>query len=619
MCGISGFISLIENSNYLNLFNNKNLLNHRGPDNFSNWTNYNNTVCLFHNRLSVIDIDNRSNQPMTSSSGRFVIIFNGEIYNFKELKINLERIYKTNFKTHSDTEVLLECIENYGLKDALSKISGMFAFVLYDKENDIVSLVRDPVGEKPLYYYHDFSNNIIFFSSEIKLFKKINLNLTINPLKVQEFFLLGYTNGEETLFKNVIRLFPGTIYDINRKNNALNIITYQYFDSSKLKNNNSTLSLDDHCNFIENKLIDILKNQTLTDRKTGFFLSSGLDSTLLVTLASRYLDTNPETFTLKICDEKFDESKDANRIANYLNTNHHEVAMSKLDIIDAAINCKEVFCDPISDSSQIPTLFLSKKVSSKVTVILGGDGGDEIFSGYRRYRTTYYIWQLKAILKIIKLNKIPSPILKLINIFLNQRQVRKLESINNLNNINEIYLNLVSFLNTDSINFNDIFHKISFNNSNCKYSIMDELMLWDFSNYLTNDLLLKIDRSAMNYGLETRSPYLDLNLIKYCWGINRELIHNDKLIQKKILSNYIPAELISAEKKGFGSPLSKWITNDLNELIHDEFYSRKFIENDFIDSKQMQNMLKKQVLFNEDWSHEIWSNFIFSQWHNEYC
>jgi len=620
MCGISGYISNNPNENIYKLLNNKELLNHRGPDDFSNWSNHANTVNMFHNRLSIIDIDKRSKQPMVSSSGRFVISFNGEIYNFKKLKEILLKKCNITFKTDSDTEVLLEGIEYFGLNEFLNKIKGMFAFALHDNVNDTTYLVRDFFGEKPLYYY--LKNNDLIFSSEIKLFKKINLGLTVKQKKIEEFFFLGYTLGEKTLFEEVQRLLPGHIYQIKRNKNNLEVFKTKYFDCRNLINNHKDfkiMNFSDTVNNVENSLINILNDQTHCDRKTGFYLSSGLDSSLLVALVKNKSAIIPETFTLKFDDKNYDESGKALKIAKYLKTNHHEIFMNKNDVVNTAIDCGKIFCDPISDSSQLPTVFLSKQVSSQVSVILGGDGGDEIFSGYDRYHHAYKIWVYKKIINKFKSDNLSNVIFDFIKLFLSDRQKRKIDTLKQTTHPNEIYLYLIMHWDSNSINLNELFESFSTKSILDKYDILDELMYWDLSNYLPHNLLLKIDRSSMNYSLETRSPYLDIDLVIQTWNINRKIIHNSKkIIQKSILKKYLPIDLISKEKKGFGSPISGWIRNELYELINDEFNSKRFLDNNLINSKQSLQYLAEHVEYSNEWSHEIWSTFVFSQWHKQY-
>jgi asparagine synthase (glutamine-hydrolysing) len=621
MCGISGFISNNINENIFKLLNNKFLLNHRGPDDFSNWNNQTNTVNLFHNRLSIIDIDKRSKQPMVSSSGRFVISFNGEIYNFKKLKETLIKKCNINFKTDSDTEVLLEGIEYFGLIEFLNKIKGMFAFALHDNVNDTTYLVRDYFGEKPLYYY--LKNNELIFSSEIKLFKKINLELTVKQKKINEFLFLGYTLGENTLFEEVQRLLPGHIYQIKRNKNNLEVFKTKYFNCRKIINNNidlRSINFSDAVINVEDSLINILNDQTYCDRKTGFYLSSGLDSSLLVALAKNNMSIVPETFTLKFDDINYDESGKALKIAKYLKTNHHEIFMAKNDIVNTAIECGKIFCDPISDSSQLPTVFLSKQVSTHVSVILGGDGGDESFSGYDRYHYAYKIWLYKKILNKLKSDNLSKLIFNFIKLFLSERQKRKIDNLKQTIHLNEIYLYLIMHWDLNKINLNELFESFSTKSGLDKYDILDELMYWDLTNYLPNNLLVKIDRSSMNYSLETRSPYLDIDLVIQTWNIDRKIIHNSKkIIQRSILKKYLPTDLISKEKKGFGSPISGWIRNELYELINDEFNSKIFEDNNLINSKQSLQYLTEHVKYSKEWSHEIWSTFVFSQWHKQYA
>ncbi len=657
MCGIFSYISKkIINYDFETFKKDNSLLFHRGPDqNLSKeYVSQDYKIFLGHNRLSIQDLSTNGIQPMSSSNGRFEIIFNGEIYNHKKLRNMLDSKHQIEWSSTSDTETIVNFYQAYNedLDFFFKNIEGQFAFLIYDKKLNTIFISRDLTGEKPIYL--SIQDGQILISSDLKpIISNPYFKKEISSEALNKYLILNYIPNPLTIFKKTFKLPPSSYLKINLNEYNFepstnfnefiscsgitydNWWSYNKFDNDKIKSNNSIKSFSYYKNLIKNSLNESVKKQTLSDVGIGTFLSSGLDSSLISSMLSRH--TSASSFSVGFEYSNFDESKMSKKIANHLGLNHNEIIFNAKDTFNIIPQISKAFAEPFADSSQIPTMMISKFASQKIKVIMSGDGGDELFGGYNRYLLAEKFIKLKKILPypiyqiIIKsLNILPKKyISRLINIFLNKKNINKynllnvnkfLNKINNINNIDDLYINLVN----DYTAKNILIDKYHFNES-YKFTKYDKILDYiesfmrkDFETYMTDDILCKVDRSSMYYSLESRAPFLDKEVIKNAYLIpNQYKINNyrSKFILKDILRDYLPDTLISNEKKGFAVPISIWIKNELKEWAHDTLLQN---QHGFFDTAVVQKLFDNHVNDIENNEHKLWSIIQFNQWHSEY-
>ena len=420
MCGITGIIKN-QISNNLNLeYQIKKMsssLEHRGPDNFGYWLDNINGVALGHQRLSVIDLSNAGNQPMQFLKGRFVLCFNGEIYNHLEIRKEIDSFNKeiTKWNSSSDTETLLKAFEIWGVKKTLSICSGMFSFALWDKKRKTLILGRDRFGEKPLYY--GWVNKDFVFASELKAIKTIvNFNNPICKEALYAYLKFNYVPSPLSIYKNLYKLEPGSFVEIDQSTDKFSKINLEHFWSleNMIKNcqNNEFINETEGIIELEKRLTKSVKSQMLSDVPLGAFLSGGVDSSLIVSLMQKENFKAINTFTVGFQDREFDESKKAKAIASHLGTNHNEIFVNEKESLETIPILPKIYDEPFADSSQIPTYLICRAAKQKVTVALSGDGGDEIFGGYNRYNWCPKIWNKVSWLPLIFRNSFSNLTLK---------------------------------------------------------------------------------------------------------------------------------------------------------------------------------------------------------------
>lgn len=644
MCGLSGFVGFENLKNPKEIINLMgNTLNHRGPDNGSSWVDFNNQIALYHNRLSIIDIDKRSNQPMKSSSGRYVIIFNGEIYNFKSLKkeieiyLNQKNIIK-KWKTRSDTEVLLEGIEIWGLKNFILKTEGMFSIAIFDKKKNNLSLCRDRFGEKPLYY--GSNGNSFFFCSELKALNHYpNFNKSIKKESVINFVKYSQIAGPATIYENVFKLMPGSIIDFSLTTKKIN--EYLYWSAQDVaENTNKTIKeTDNYIDDFDHLIFNTIKKTIISDRPVAFFLSGGIDSTLIASIANSFSNTKINTFTAGFENKKniIDERRHARKIANNLDTNHEECAIKENDLFESINEMPKIFCEPFGDSSQIPTYLISKKMRENFTVAISGDGGDEIFGGYYRNSNGYNTWN-----KIKKLNKIEKNIYLLFLIILNNSiplqkiedylklknlnifpsdlklKINKLISLFNQKNLKQYYSKLVSsdFIQQefqDGKVLNNILEKIN----QSKLSDYDKIMLFDINFYLANDILTKVDKASMASSLEVRSPFLNHKIYEKSLSLPNEIKFKNntpKYVLKKILERYVPKHLFDRPKQGFEIPVDEWLLGLKKNYYKDIIFDKS---TNLFEIISHEKIFEKWKIFEDrkfNYSKLFWNILMYQMW-----
>ncbi len=631
MCG---FVGICKKKNKLsdqdiediNSISNK--LYHRGPNQSSNWLNSEKNVFLAHRRLSINDLTSNGIQPMKSNSGRYVIIFNGEIYNFLDLKKNYTpKDY--NFKSSSDTEVLLALIEKHGIYESLKKLNGMFAFVLYDLKLNKVFLARDCAGQKPLYYYKD--ENCFFFTSELRGLNLKGLKKKLSKEALQYFFQLSYIPAPLTIYENVYKIKRGTVIDLDVNTFELKekkIIREKNFYDLKNKNFNEKLNIFDQI------FSQVASDHLISDVNNGTLLSGGVDSSLVTYYANKVSNNKINSYCVKSINTDYDESEYAKKIASKIGSNHTTLEFSKNDFFHEVINIHKVYDEPFGDSSQIPTYLLFKSVKENIRVALSGDGGDEVFLGYNRYlflnkyynKLKFFNYSSRKILSkalnLISENKL-NQIGKILNLnyFNFGNKISKVSNALQFNNLEEFYFQIVrqdynidNLVKLNTENKKSYIEQIKF-----KFDLnnLDNFQKLDFDTYLCDDIFVKVDRASMYNSVESRAPFVDNRLIDFaCELDSQEKIkkNNAKYFLKKILDRNMPDINFNRPKMGFGNPIGLFLNNELNEWATNLIYNNNdFIEN-LINIEHVQKIWKLHQINKKDYSNIIWNFLILKNW-----
>ena len=575
MCGIAGYYSSENRFSRDDIVSMTSCLAHRGPDAEGYFQD--GAVGLGHKRLRIIDLSDAANQPMFSHNNRYVIVYNGEVYNYKEISKELNR----QWKTHSDSEVILEAYSEWGV-NFVNKLNGMFAIAIYDKQEKILFLCRDRLGIKPLFYYRDGEN--FAFASELKSLLKsehINKNKALNKRAISTFLHLGYIPEPMTIYKNIYK-FPSGHYAIigARHVETPNLDVSIDISIKKYWNAEDNIKPGLICNFEEAKtklnelLISSVSYQLVSDVPYGVFLSGGTDSSMVTAIAQKITGKPVKTFSIGFKESKYNEAPYSKAIADYLGTDHHEFIVSYKDAIPLIEEMTDVYDEPYADSSAIPTMLVSELAKKYVTVVLSGDGGDELFFGYGAYR-----WANRLSNPLIRLFRKPIgfALSQLSNRYKRAAYLFRYsgkEKIKSHIFSQEEYLfteNELNNLLTEDYNIS-VLPEEKQDKIQRNLSPVEEQALFDLNYYLKDDLLVKIDRASMKYSLETRVPLLDHRIVEFCLNLSPELKQKgniQKFLLKEVLYDYIPKKYLMRPKWGFAIPLNKWLRNELSYLIDD--------------------------------------------------
>lgn len=605
MCGIAGiyYFNGQNEEDDLSLPISRSL-RHRGPDAGNTYTN--NRILLVHRRLSIIDPAERSNQPFVSASGRYVMVFNGEIYNFKEIARDL------NIKTltTSDTEVLLEAFEREGTA-VTARLNGMFALVIYDTYTEELYLLRDRMGVKPLYYYQD--ENIFAFASEIKALleiPRIKKSRSTDPLAVSAFLNLGYVPEPLSIYKKIRKFPSATIGTLSPRG----LTCKKYWQLQPVK---SQLAFQDSKEELKSLLESSVQYRLISDVPFGIFLSGGVDSSLVTAIAQKSSGASLKTFSMKLFEEERDESPFAKKVSEHLNTYHTEFTVSAKDIQDLIPLMPSVFDEPFADSSCFPTLMISSLARKSVTMALSGDGGDELFLGYGAYP-----WAQR--LKQPLYRAFRYPIYKLLYAVGSNRYKRAAQLFNYPSaHFRSHVFSQEQYLFSRKEISDLLTHKVSFMNmkeesqSALVLKEMEKQAYFDLNYYLKDDLLVKVDRSSMRNSLEVREPLLDYRLVEYAYNLPQDFKHRggiSKFILKEVLYDYLPAGLFDRPKKGFSVPMNTWLKKDLRSLV-ETYVNGTFWEKwDLIKPGKAEELRKKFFGGHDYLYNRIWQLIVLGQW-----
>jgi len=648
MCGFSGFINF--NTDYgdplVLLQRMGDQLTHRGPDDSGVWFDKDCGVGLSHRRLSIVDLSVQGHQPMRSTSGRYVISYNGEIYNYQKLK---EELTQAGFGFHggSDTEVLLVAIEFWGIKKALHKSNGMFAFALWDSKDQVFSLVRDRMGEKPLYYgWQGKSKSRVFlFGSELKSMRQhpswqggIDRNSLANLLRY------NYIPAPQSIHPDIYKLRPGHLLQLKRKNNGEWSKSDECWWSlqevaQKASINPFTGDRVDVVNHLDKLLHNAVQEQSLADVPIGAFLSGGVDSSSVVSIMQAISSCPIKSFTIGFESSAYDESSDAHIIAKYLGSDHQEWIVTADDALSLIPKIPNYYDEPFADASQIPTLLVSSLARKSVAVALSGDGGDELFAGYNRHQwAPSLLRKIQLIPKIVRkaiavLIETPSPngwdyFFKIVDPILPNRlrarhpgeKIHKIAILLRQSGERELYEALVRIwpnplplLSGDSYNLTDRHNNLwSLGNS-----FTERMTYLDTATYLPDDILVKVDRAAMSHSLETRVPLLDHRIVEFAAQLPLSMkIHqgSGKWILRKLLEKYIPRNLIDRPKSGFGVPIGEWLNGPLQDWAEDLLSEKKLKDGGYFNVKQARGVWMQHTSGKKNHQYQLWSVLMFQDW-----
>ncbi|HEX7905921.1 MAG TPA: asparagine synthase (glutamine-hydrolyzing) [Chitinophagaceae bacterium] len=608
MCGIAGFVSRKFNRQQLQKMTD--VLSHRGPDADGIFYDEANGVGLGHRRLSIIDLSSAANQPFYSADGRYVMIFNGEVYNYKEVAEK----YKIQPRTHSDTEIIIEAFAKAGI-DSINDLNGMFALVIWDRHTEKLYLVRDRVGIKPLYYW--YLEGHFAFASELKSIFTLPFSREIHRPSISHFLYLGYIPHEDTIYKNCYKLQPGQ-YAVLQKG-VLEIFSYWQLESeldpAVLKDEKAA----------KKTLIHLLESSVkycmISDVPVGIFLSGGVDSSLVAAIAQSVSSMPVKTFSIGFKEEKYNETVYATKVAKHIGADHHEFTVTEQDAMQLANDLPDIYDEPYADSSAIPTLMVSKLARQQVTVALSGDGGDELFMGYG-----FYTWARRLHNPFIKTFR--KPLAKGLYTFGNNR-LKRGSQLFSYPHQHRIKSHIFS---QEQYYFNEIEIKEllkepvaismdeTINSKHRRLSAVEEQSFFDIKNYLPEELLVKTDRASMKHSLEVRVPLLDHRLVEFAVNLSEDLkIHNGtgKYLLKQALYDYIPAPFFDRPKWGFAIPLRMWLSGELRYLL-DKYLSEQVIEECNLVNARPVRDLKEAFLSGRDYLYnKLWVLILLHKWYKE--
>lgn len=618
MCGIVGYAGFTKK---ISLDRAIKMLAHRGPD--DNGVKYFDGIALGNTRLSILDLSPKGHQPMSNKDNTLCVTFNGEIYNFREIKKLLD--HKYHFRSDSDTEVILYAYQQWGFK-CLERLNGMFSFVLYDRKKQLLFGARDRLGQKPLKYY--FENGRFIFASEIKaILPLVDSKLNIDEIAIDNFLTFQYVPSPQTGFKKIYKLPAGHYFVY--KNNKLFIHKYWSLKFDKKIN----LSSDEWQDLIFSEIKRAVKSHLVADVPVGALLSGGLDSSIIVALMSLNSSKRVSTFNIGFDDDKFDESPYAKIVSKFYQTDHTQLNVTSADLISSFKKIAEVYDEPIGDNSILPALLVSKLASKKVKVALTGDGGDENFAGYDRYTIVNMASSFAKLPAIFKKTTLlyAKAVFQLHPNKLTERMNRFFSSLDD--RFYRKYVNYNSFFSSATKNTlysGEFKERIENNDSYEKYSIyfdqklsdLDNALKIDIHTYLPDNLLYKTDAASMAYGLELRSPFLDHLLMEQVAAMPSQMkieLLNKKKVLKDIAISYklLPKEIVYKRKQGFNIPQNKWFKGSLKEYVNSQILSSRMVGVIF-DKRKIETYIAEYFKTNLNYDNNIFALLILSLWFDKY-
>lgn len=624
MCAISG---IIGDANYcveeLKLKEISDRMVLRGPDNGDYYNDKN--IGLAHRRLSIIDLST-GDQPMKIDGGRIVIVYNGEVYNFQDIRDELiEKGCK--FETTSDTEVVAIAYQQYGIEGCLKRLEGMFAFAIYDKEKHKIFIARDRFGEKPLYYYND--GDAFYFASELKAFAPSLERFSIDKTALNLFLTLSYIPAPYTIFKGISKLMPGHYMEFKSIDGQYQI--KQYFDAKGDIEPNSSLDYQLSLSKLRSLMESSIRQRMVSDVPMGAFLSGGIDSSIVCCLMSKLSNKPINTFSIGFNERDYDESERAEIVARAIGANHRKYILRYNDVLDILDDIISYYDEPFGDSSAIPSYYVAKLAREDVKVVLTGDCADELFAGYEKYLAEYYAARYKKIPKPVKsvfewlVDKAP------INDYTNNL-LRKLKKVirNSYDSGFDLYYDMLCLGFNDETRkmllkeewYNDVKHiyREFYDDLPMNASYLQKEQLLDIYRVLEGQMFPKVDRACMHNSLENRAPFIDSTLVKFALNLPDSFKisgKNKKRILKDAFKDILPKETLQFSKRGFGVPVDHWFRNELKSelqilLSEDAIRKQGLFNYDYV-----QKLVKEHFSGEDNHKEMLWNLFVFQKWYSK--
>lgn len=619
MCGIAGYVGEGDKKT---LHAMADTLRHRGPDGTHVWTDKRHRVGLAHNRLAIIDLSQAADQPMTDSSGRYTIVFNGEMYNYKELRSELKEY---PFKTNGDTEVILAAYAAWGTA-AFSRLRGMFALAIYDAQMDELTLVRDRLGKKPLYYFH--TGDTLVFGSELKALRAHPLCPTaIDTRSLAHYLSREYVPTPRSIYRGVQKLQPASYLTFDK-----GVVTIEpYWNPYKAP---VATTENEALKTFHNLLEKAVSERLVSDVPLGIFLSGGLDSSTIAYYASRAKAEKIKTFSIGFTEKSFDESGDARLVAKHLGTEHYEKILSANDALALLSEIPEVFDEPVADASVLPTLLLSRFTREHVTVALGGDGADELLLGYHTFKAEQYAaWYgnvpefvrngVKWVADTIPIStdyfSLAFKAQKFTHDFDQDARTRHLKWLGSFSEESVQALLLPEVAQEAEGVTQELIKQWRVE--------CPELTGWNglshqyLRTYLMDQVLVKVDRASMHYGLEVRSPFLSHDLVEFLLALPPEYKYKNgrgKHLLRELMREKLPTSIIDRSKKGFAAPVAAWLRGDLKDICLDTLSESNIARTGLMNPLEVSRLIQEHMTGSRNHGKKLWTLLVFQLWYNRW-
>ncbi len=644
MCGFAGFIDPLAASDPSGwptvLSRMGDAIRHRGPDDAGIWTDGGSGIGMVHRRLAIQDLSLAGAQPMTSPCGRYVLAFNGEIYNHQELRSALDVVGGAfPWRGHSDTETLLAGLRHWGIEQCLQRLVGMFAFALWDKSEQVLYLARDRMGEKPLYYGH--SGDTFLFGSELKAFTEHPAWCgEVDRDVLASFLRFSYIPTPWSVYRRILKLPPAHFVAVRHGGRSIGDAICYWNIGENLDNEIGSRMepAGDLVDELEGLLRGVVKEQMVADVPLGAFLSGGIDSTTIVALMQSQSDRPVKTFTIGFHEAGFDEAVHAKKVAAYLGTDHTELYVTAHQAMAVIPKLSAIYDEPFADASQIPTYLVSQLVRKHVTVSLSGDGGDELFCGYNRYVTGYRYWRL--------LSRVPRPMRSMLSRLLERAPGQALDRVQGLlpkrfqvssladrlpkladalvyDDIFSYYHALVSHAKNPAslvIGAHEPASRLARYKDSSPVDMQEQMMFWDMLTYLPDDILTKVDRASMAVSLEVRVPMLNHRVVEFARRVPMDSKFRDgqgKWLLRQVLHRYLPKELMERPKMGFGVPIGHWLRGPLRDWAESLLAQTRIKQEGYFHPEPIRQMWQEHLSGRRNWQYHLWDVLMFQSWREE--
>jgi len=645
MCGIVGFLGEAPGpgpSGDATLRVMTDALRHRGPDDAGHWHDEDAAIWLGQRRLSIIDLSPAGHQPMLSANGRFVIVFNGEIYNYLDLRRELDERRTCPWRGHSDTETLLAGFECWGIRRTLERVVGMFAFGVWDRAERTLTLARDRIGEKPLYYGRQ--GRVLLFGSELKALRAHPaFSATIDRDALALLLRYNYIPTPHSIYQGIRKLEPGTM--LSHAMRGPDSTPEPYWSAREAVERSRATPFTgtpaEAVDALETLLKDAIGKQMIADVPLGAFLSGGVDSSTIVALMQAQSSRPVRTFSIGFHEPGFNEAEHAKAVAQHLKTDHTELYVTPAEMLAVVPRLPTLYDEPFADSSQIPTFLVSQIARRNVTVSLSGDAGDELFGGYERYRWVDDIWQRArrvphplrvAMARSIKAmpsggwagvcSALDTMVPKRFRFAHPEDKLRKLSDILTKRTPEAIYHQLVSHWPSPASVVLGSREPQTIISDPARWpdfgNLTHEMMYLDLVTYLPDDILVKVDRAAMSVSLETRVPFLDHRVVEFAWRLPIEYKVKDgvgKRVLRKVLYRHVPETLIERPKMGFGVPIDAWLRGPLRDWAESLLDESRLRSEGYFDPVPIRQRWREHLSGTRNWQYHLWDVLMFQAWH----